>query len=146
MKRIGLGLVFTALSVASAIAGVVLYIVNSTGSYYDDFRVLNVVVPLIGIVLAICPTIAAYTIGEKQWTDVFYVLSSVVLAVAAVWFVAARVESAGIILGSRLEAGNQLAKDSLVQAFVGIGCFIASMLFVGVSGFFLQRKQKPVAA
>ena len=74
--------------------------------------------------------------------DIFYPVAAVLMAIAAVWFIGARVESAAIILGSELEAGNQIARNSLFLAFVGIGCYIAGMLLAGVAGFFNLQKQK----
>ena len=61
---------------------------------------------------------------------------------AAVTFVSYRVESAGIILGSDLEAGNAKAMGSLMQAFAGIGCFLAASVFTGVSAFFRPVKEQ----
>ena len=70
-------------------------------------------------------------------------LAAVLLAWTAVTFLGNRVESAAIILGSELEAGNALAKKSIFMAFAGVGCFVLGMIFTGVAGFFEQSVQKP---
>lgn len=142
MKKQGLGTVFVILSVLAALAGTVIYYINATGTYYGDFGVKIVAVSVSGIVVLIALKVLAAKNGEKQWMDIFYPVAAVLMAIAAVWFIGARVESAAIILGSELEAGNQIARNSLFLAFVGIGCYIAGMLLAGVAGFFNLQKQK----
>ena len=141
MKKFTVGNVFTALSVIVAIAGLIIYSVNANGSYYHDFSVRVPLVAAIGIVVEVVGLVLIKKFDERYVFDVFFVGSGIVLMVAAMFFIAARVESAGIILGSSLEAGNDVAYSSLYQAFAGIGCFIVAMLLEGIAGLMKQNKQ-----
>lgn len=143
MKKQGLlGTVFLALAVILALAGIVIYWINTHGGYYSDFAPEIVVCGAAGIAVLIVLKVLAVKIGEKQWMDFLYILAAVLLSWTAVSFLGDRVESAAIILGSNLEAGNTLAKQSLFTAFAGVGCFVLGMILTGVSGFFTQQKEK----
>lgn len=142
MKKTWLGTIFFALAVVFAVAGTVIYCINSTGSYYDDFTGRIVLVAVVGIALLIGLKIMSYKNVSLLWTDVLYVASAVIIAVAAVMFLSARVESAAVVLGSQLAAGDALAKQSVYTAFAGIGCYMAGMVFIGISGFFNQEKKE----
>lgn len=138
-KSITLGNVFSVLSILTSVVGIVIYVVNATGSYYHDFSMTVPIIATIAIALEIACMVLTKKKDELFWIDLFYPLAGIVVMIAAVVFIAARVESAGIILGSALEAGNAVAFNSLYQAFAGIGCFVVAMLFDGTSGFLKQR-------
>lgn len=141
MKKQGLGTVFLLLAVICGAAGIILYYINATGKYYDDFQTTVVMWGLAGILAVAVNAFCERKWGDMQWTSLLYPLAGVVFAVAAITFIGGRVESAAIILGSNLESGNALAKTSLYQAFSGIGCFLAGMLFVGIAAFFNQERE-----
>ncbi len=137
--KLTLGNLFTILSVIVGIVGIVIYGINASGSYYHDF---GMTVPLIaGLALAIevIALVLTKTRDEKYAFDILYVAAGVILMIAVVQFTGARVESAGIILGSDLEGGNALASASLYQAFAGIGCMVGAIVLEGISGFFKQN-------
>ena len=140
MKKFTVGNIFTALSVILAIAGLIIYSVNASGSYYHDFSARVPLIAVVGIVVEIVGLFLMKKFDERYAFDVFFVVSGVVLMIAAMFFIAARVESAGIILGSSLEAGNDVAYSSLYQAFAGIGCFVIAMLLEGIAGLMKQNK------
>lgn len=139
-KSVTLGNIFSVLSILTIVAGIVIYVINATGAYYHDFSMTVPVIAGIAIVLEIICLVLTKKKDEQYWIDVFYLLTGIVVMIAAVVYVGARVESAGIILGSALEAGNAAAYSSLYQAFAGIGCFVVAMLFEGVSGFLKQNR------
>lgn len=140
MKKQGLGTVFSVLAVVLALAGIVIYWMNTHGGYYSDFTPSIIGYAAAGIVVLIGLKVLAEVKGERQWMDILYILASVLLAWAAVSFLGDRVESAAVILGSDLEEGNVLARQSLFMAFAGTGCFILGMLLTGAAGFFSQQK------
>lgn len=140
MKKQGLGTLFLVLAIVLSVAGVVLYWINTHGGYYSDFTGNIIVCAVLGIVVLVVIKVLAVVRGEKQWMDILYILAAVLLSWTAVSFLGDRVESAAIILGSSLEAGNALAKQSLFTAFAGVGCFILGMIMTGVAGFFSQQK------
>lgn len=143
MKKQGLlGTVFWTLAVILALAGIVVYWLNTHGGYYSDFAPGIAVCGAAGAAVLIVLKVLAVKTGEKQWMDILYILAAVLLSWAAVSFLGDRVESAAIILGSSLEAGNVLAKQSLFTAFAGVGCFVLGMILTGVAGFFTQQKEK----
>ena len=140
MKKFTLGNIFTCLSVLAAVVGLILYAVNASGSYYHDFGVKVPLVIVAGIIVEIAGLLLIKKFDEKYVFDIFFIAAGALIMLAVVFFAAARVESAGIILGSSLEAGNDLAYSSLYQAFAGIGCLVAAMLLEGVAGFMKQNK------
>lgn len=143
MKKQRLGTVFLVLAGILALAGTIIYWINTHGGYYSDFQVNTILYAIAGIVILIVLESLNKITGEYQWMDILYILAAVLFSWAAVSFLGARVESAAVILGSSLEEGNVLAKQSLFMAFGGIGCFILGMLLTGVAGFFDQKKQLP---
>ena len=142
MKKQGLGTVFLVISILFAVAGSIIYWVNTHGGYYKDFKLEIIVYAVLGIIVLVILKILTTIKGEKQGVDILYILAAVLLAWAGIKFLGNRVESAAIILGSELEAGNRLAKQSLFQAFAGAGCFFLGMLMTGVTGFFEQQRAK----
>lgn len=140
MKKQGLGTIFLVLAVILSLAGIVLYWMNTHGGYYNDFAVEIVVYAVLGIAVLIAIKVLTVFLGEKQWMDILYIVAAILLSWTAVSFLGDRVESAAIILGSSLEAGNALAKQSLFMSFASVGCFILGMLMTGVAGFFSQQK------
>ena len=139
LKRIGAGTVLLIFSILCTVAGLIIYGINATGDYYGDFNTNVIMAGAAGMLVVLLLLIAGRS--QKMWTDFFYPLAGIIFTVAAVLFLSTRVESAAIILGSDLEAGNPLARLSLFQAFAGIGCFMAAMLLTGISGFFDQVKE-----
>ena len=140
MKKQGLGTVFLFLAVICGVAGMILYYINATAKYYDDFQITVIMWEIAGILVVIVNAFCERKWEYMKWTSLLYPLAGVLFAVTAVMFIGERVESAAIILGSNLESGNTLAKILLYQAFAGIGCFLAGMLLVGVAAFFNQER------
>lgn len=141
MKKITGGTVFSSLAFLLSIAGVIVYCVNASGSYYNDLRATVIFLGIISAVLIAGFQVMVRMMGEKKWMDLYYLVAAIVLAITVILYASVRVESAAVILGSDLEAGNMLAYSSLMLAFVGIGCFVLAMFFVGISGFFAQVKE-----
>ena len=138
----GTGTIFLILTIALAAAGMILYGLNSSGSYYHDFKMPVILLGILGIGIILVFIVLSRRRGEKNWMDIFYPAAGIVLMLGAIIFVSYRVESAGIILGSDLEAGNAKAMNSLIQAFVGIGCFIVASILSGVAAFFSPVKEQ----
>lgn len=128
MKRQVAANVTFVLALVLAIAGIVIYWINTHGGYYSDFTASIVVIAVAGIVVLA----AIKALGDKKWVDVLYPAAGVLLTIAAVRFLADRVESAAIILASDLEAGNALAKPSIYTAFAGVICLVLAMVMTGV--------------
>ncbi len=140
MKKKGLGIVFMAIASLFAIAGCVIYWINTHGAYYKDFNPTIILLAVLGIFAIIVLNIWSIAREEQIWMDLFYILAAVLFAYAGVSLLGDRVESAAIILGSDLEAGNKIALQSLYMSFVGVGCFIFGMIMTGVAGFFDKQK------
>ena len=121
------------------------YSVSSTGAEITnqledmDLNYRVVLASGTAIVLIVIQQVLYHKLGDQLWLGVLYPAVSVLLAVAAVIFIGARVESAAMILASELEAGNAAASSALLQSFIGIGCFIAGILAVGIAGCFRQE-------
>lgn len=128
MKRQVAANVTFVLALVLAIVGIVIYWINTHGGYYSDFTASIVVIAVAGIVVLA----AIKALGDKKWVDVLYPAAGVLLTIAAVRFLADRVESAAIILASDLEAGNALAKPSIYTAFAGVICLVLAMVMTGV--------------
>lgn len=132
MKRqIAANVVFV-LALVAAVAGIVIYWINTHGGYYSDFTASIVAIAVAGIVVLLA--IKALDNGGKRWVDILYPAAGVLLTIAAVRFLADRVESAAIILASDLEAGNALARPSIYTAFAGVICLVLAMILTGVYG------------
>lgn len=140
--RPGIGVVFTGIALLLAAAGTILYSINASGSYYHDLHFTVILLGIGSIFLLAVFTGIVQIKGEQLWTDIFYPAAGILLALAAIIFVSYRVESAGIILGSDLEAGNKEAMNSLIQSFIGSGCFLAASVMTGISSFFRQVKEQ----
>lgn len=138
----GVGTIFLAITIVLTVAGMILYGINAKGSYYHDFKMTVILLGTLGIGIIVAFIVLTHIKGEKNWMDIFYPAAGIVLMLAAIVFVSYRVESAGIILGSDLEAGNANAMNSLIQSFVGVGCFIAASIFSGISAFFRPVKEQ----
>lgn len=136
MKKQIVGTTLLLLAVLLSVAGIVIYWVNAHGEYYNDFTPSVMLFAGLGAAALLVWKILSATLGEKRWMDVLYPLAAILLAWAAIDFLGDRVESAAIILGSQLEAGNALAQQSLFTSFAGVACFILGMILTGVSSFF----------
>ena len=139
MKAQIAGKIFVLATLILAAAGLVIYCLNASGSYYSDFNYRVVLASGAAIVLIVIQQVLYRKLGDQLWLDALYPAVSVLLAVAAVIFIGARVESAAMILASELEAGNANASSALLQSFIGIGCFIAGILVCGIAGCFRQE-------
>lgn len=140
MKKITIGNVFYLIAAICTLIGSVIYYQNANGTYYHDFKWSTMLLGLGCLAAEIIGFICIQISKEKRWTDVIYPICTVLLGFEAVTFIGARVESAGIILGSDLEAGNALASQSLTMAFVGIGFFAGALLILGIAGCMRQTK------
>lgn len=140
MKKQSVGTIFLLLAVLVSVIGIVIYWINAHGAYYNDFTPGVLMYAGFGVAVLLVLKLLAAKQGEKTWMDVLYLLAAILLAWAAVDFLGDRVESAAIILGSQLEAGNALALQSLLASFAGTGCFVLGMILTGVAGFFDQQK------
>lgn len=138
VMKSGAGTLFTLLALLLAGAGTGLYIINASGSYYHDFQTTVVILGSLGMALMLVLLLLTHLKGERVWMDGFYPAAAMIFAAAAIVFVSHRVESAGIILGSDLEAGNAAAMAALMQSFLGSGCLLGAALMTGISSFFRQ--------
>ncbi len=140
-KKLTAGNIFSIISMIAGVAGIIIYCINAFGSYYHDFGMQVPTVIAVAIVIELAAFFLTKKNDEKYVYDILYVVSGIVFMVAVIIFLGDRVESAGIILGSDLEAGNALASNSLYQSFAGIGCLIAAMILEGISGFMKQNPE-----
>lgn len=140
MKKLATGNLVFALAAICTLAATVIYYVNASGSYYHDFNTTTLAIGILCLAAEIIGLILIRRTGEQQWTDLVYPVCTCLLGYEAIRYLGARVESAGIILGSELEDGNAAASAALNLSFTGIGLFVAAMLLVGIAGFFRQTR------
>lgn len=140
-RKPGAGMIFMILALAATVGGLVLYYMNATGAYYHDFKGRIPVLSVICLILEVLVLVVAKVKGETVWLDFCYPVLAVLLVAAAMTLLGSRVESAGVILGSDLEASNAMAMPALMQSFQSIGCYFAAMLLTGISGFTGQNKK-----
>lgn len=95
----------------------------------------------VAVAIEIVHLVLTILMGEKRWLDILHIVPPVLLGYTMVGFLSARVASAGLILGSSLEAGNVTAHNALYQAFLGIGLYLAAIILSIVRSFMTQVKE-----
>ena len=141
LKKQSAGFFLSIAAIMISLIALLIYIINGLNAYYNDFNFKIVMLTIPAILIEIFIILLEHAFGEKRWLDVFHLIPPVLLAIAVVAFISVRVESAGIILGSELEKGNMVARQSLTQAFIGIGLYLAAMITSFTKSFYAQLKQ-----
>ena len=140
-KKLSIGFYLSLLATAVTVAATIVYVMNSKHDYYKDYNSRIVLLSVVVIVLEILLPVLICLMGEKRWLDILYLLPPVLLGNTMVSFIAARVASAGLILGSDLEKGNAVAQSALSQAFLGIGLYLLAIVLSIVRSFMSQTKE-----
>ena len=136
-----MGFYLSLLATAVTVAATIVYVMNSKHDYYKDYNSRIVLLSVVVIVLEVLLPVLVCLMGEKRWLDILYLLPPVLLGNTMVSFIAARVASAGLILGSDLENGNAVAQSALSQAFLGIGLYVLAIILSIVRSFMSQTKE-----
>lgn len=140
-NRLSVGFYLSLLAIAATVAATVVYAINGNHAYYHDYNGKIVLLSVVVIALEILLPVLVCLIGEKWWFDIFYLLPLALLGHIVVSFIAARVASAGLILGSELEKGNVVAQSALSQAFLGIGLYFLAIVLSLIRSFMSQTKE-----
>lgn len=135
------GFCISVLAVVVTAAAAAVYAVNGNHAYYHDYNGRIMLLTVAAIVLEILLPALVWLLGEKRWFDVLYLLPPALLGYTMVRFIAARVASAGLILGSDLEKGNVVAQSALSQAFWGIGLYLLAIVCCLVRSFMSQTRE-----
>ena len=127
MKKQSAGFYFTVLSAVLAVVGVVFYLVNCKTAYFANFGVNAVVVAcaVIAVVVQAVLVGASQAMGGKKALDVLFLAAAVLLAVAFVTFVGARVASIATIMTFE---NNASTMADLSSALVGLVCMALAMV------------------
>lgn len=138
--KLSAGFYLSLLAAVTVVAATIVYVINSRHNYYKDYNSRIVFLSVVVIVMEILLPVLIILVGEKWWLDILYLLSPTLLGYTMVRFIAARVASAGLILGSDLEKGNAVAQSALAQAFLGIGLYLIAIILSIVRSFMSQTK------
>lgn len=132
--RQSFGFYAACLALILLLIGTILFSVNGTNEYYDDFSSVIPVLGVISVLLIAGILIASQKIHSVHlgliWIAVI-VLATVVLMIT----LDRRVESMAYILGSDLEKDNPLAAPALMQYFIGMGIYLSGLVAAVVAGF-----------
>lgn len=133
MKK-SIGFYATILSAAAAAVGAIAYVINCGTDYFVNLGMNPVI---LGCIIAAVVVDVLYIVvtqnGHQMWSDIFPVAASVLLMVATLLFVGARVNGIASIMTFE---GNAKTMADLTSAIVGIaGCLIATIVGV-VASFF----------
>ena len=138
MKK-SIGFYATILSAAAAVVGGVAYAINCNTDYFVNLGMNPVI---LGCVIAAIVADVAYILvtqnGHQMWSDIFPVAAAVLLMVATLLFIGARVNGIAAIMTYE---GNAKTMADLTSAIVGIaGCLIATVVGI-VASFFDTVKE-----
>lgn len=127
IKKQSAGFYLTALSAVLAVVGIAFYLVNCKTAYFANFGVNAVVVAcaVLAVAVQIALIAASQVMGGKKALDVLFIAAAVLLAVAFVTFVGARVASIATIMTFE---NNASTMADLTSALVGLVCMVLAMV------------------
>lgn len=138
LKKQRIGFIPYIIVAVMAIVTLSVYISNVNAPYYEDMR-MSVVWMMIGALVSILiALILPQFSGSKAIkfvTDVFRVITAVLIIWAGVTFIDMRLESFGYIFGSNLELGNEAAYEAGTQAVMGIILFVITWVLSIIVSF-----------
>lgn len=120
--------------------GTIMLANNCNMPYYKDY---NAIVPLLGSLAVI---VAVAILVLKQFVKIphleaLWIVVILLIGMALMIMISMRVESAAIILGSELEAGNELAQSAMSNFIAGAIITIVSIVAAIVASFFDVTKE-----
>ena len=134
MKK-SVGFFMAILSAAAAVVGAVAYFMNCQTNYFINLGVNPVVMGCVIVAILLQCLYVGITSrqGHAMWSDVLAVLSPVLLIVATITLVSARVNGIAAIMTFENNAQNMA---DLTSAIVGIAaCLIAAVIGIAASFF-----------
>lgn len=141
VQKRSIGFYVSIVAAVVAVAAAVVYYLNGNNAYYHDFNTQIMLLSAVAVAIEIVHLVLTILMGEKRWLDILHIVPPVLLGYTMVGFLSARVASAGLILGSSLEAGNVTAHNALYQAFLGIGLYLAAIILSVARSFMAQVKE-----
>lgn len=143
LKKQGTGAWLLAVSFLLTIVSLIIYAVNSNGSYYSNAG-YTVPLTIIGIVVAVAALVtgefADRSIIVAKISDVLRIAFPILIMCAAAAFFSGRAESFAIIFFSDLEAGNEVAFSAATVAIVGIVFYLVASIMGAVSAYFKMKR------
>lgn len=139
VKKQAVGFYFTLLTVVATIASLVLYLINCKTQYFSNIGINNGIIVLL-ILVSIVEI--AYIVGSNksninQYFEVLPIIGGILLMIAFVLFLNARVSSIATILSFQKNAQTMSDLSSAIAAM--ICCFVAALLNM-VGAFFKAVK------
>lgn len=141
LKKQSVGFYFIILTVILAAAGTIAYVINSGTDYFSNLGINSGIMAclIIAIILELIMVIGSNTMGQNRILDLIPVVSGVLLMVAFMLFISARV--AGIASSMSFERNASTMSD-MMSAVAGIVlCFLA-VIFNIVGSFFKVVKDE----
>jgi hypothetical protein len=140
IKKQAFGFYLTAVAVILAVASIVFYLINCNTSYFINFGIKGSIVAciVIAIILDIAFFVLATIAGEKNYLDIFPVISSMLLVTALITFISSRVNSIASIM--TFENNAQTMSD-LSSAIIGMALCMLAVIVSIVASFFKIVKE-----
>lgn len=136
IKKQALGFYLTLASAILAVVGVIFYLINCNTAYFTNKGVNATIIAclIIAVVLQLVFIVANQLVGAKPFLDIFPIIAAVLITVAAITFVGARVDDMATIM--TFEYNAQTMGD-LSSALVGIVCCVIAMI-IGIASSFCR--------
>lgn len=120
--------------------GTIMLATNCNMTYFRDY---NAIVPLLGS-LAVIVTVSLLVL--KQFVKIphletLWIVVILLIGIALMIMISMRVEAMAIILGSELEAGNEIAQSAMSNFIAGAIITIISIVATIVASFFDVTKE-----
>lgn len=138
-RKISAGLYVTAISIIAAVVALVYYMINCNTAYFANLGMNPFVAGC--VIAAIILQVVLIVIGMKDqpmWADVLPIAASILLMLATIHFVSARINGIAAILTFENNAQNMADLNS---ALVGIAaCLIATIVSIAASFFDITKE------
>lgn len=138
-RKLSAGLYVTAVSAIAAVVALVYYIINCNTAYFANLGLSPVVVGC--VIAAIILQVILIVVGMKaqpMWADALPVIISVLLMLATINFVSARIMGIAAIMTFENNAANMADLNS---AIIGIAaCLIATIVSIAGSFFDISKE------
>ncbi len=139
-KKIGIGFIFTVITIVVLAISLVLYLKNCSTNYFANMGINGTVVAclVIGIVLELAVLVLSMAQGSKIYIDVLPVITGVLTAVAAINLIGSRIAGAASIMTFENNASNMA---DLEGAIVAMAFCVVALICVIVTSFFRVVKE-----
>lgn len=139
IKKQSVGFYFAVVTVIFAVAGLAMYLKNSSTDYFSNLGKDPVILGcLIAAIIAELVLIVAAQSGVKMWMDILPVAVSMLLMLGTIWFVSSRVNGIASIMTFENNANTMADLSSAITGIVL--CLIAGVVSIIASFFDIVKE------